>query len=66
MCQNYLKRIKRLKKKLIFWKKTEVLRVFDGKGGGNAYICQGGGSPDRLELAMDKALSIVIGEINKM
>ncbi|HHY78835.1 MAG TPA: metal-dependent hydrolase [Thermoanaerobacter sp.] len=43
----------------------EVLRVFDGKGGGNAYMCQGGVSPDRLELAMDKALSIVIDEINK-
>ncbi|KHO62195.1 hypothetical protein THYS13_02380 [Thermoanaerobacter sp. YS13] len=32
----------------------EVLRVFDGKGGGNAYICQGGGSSDRLELAMTR------------
>jgi len=28
-------------------------------------MCQGGVSPDRLELAMDKALSIVIDEINK-
>lgn len=43
----------------------EALRVFDGKGGGNAYMCRGGVSPDRLELAMDKALSIVIDEINK-
>ncbi|HHW56249.1 MAG TPA: metal-dependent hydrolase [Clostridia bacterium] len=44
----------------------EVLRVFDGKGGGSICMCQGGGSPDKLELAMDKALSIIIDEINKM
>ncbi|WP_349121874.1 alanyl-tRNA editing protein [Caldanaerobacter subterraneus] len=44
----------------------EVLRTFDGKGGGSAQFCQGGGSPSRLELAMDKALKFVIEEINKM
>jgi alanyl-tRNA synthetase len=44
----------------------EVLRTFEGKGGGNVQFCQGGGSPSRLELAMDKALKFVIEEINKM
>ncbi|MGB9780061.1 alanyl-tRNA editing protein [Caldanaerobacter sp.] len=44
----------------------EVLGTFEGKGGGNVQFCQGGGSPSRLELAMDKALRFVIEEINKM
>lgn len=44
----------------------EVLKEFNGKGGGNSRICQGSGDSDKLKIALDKAKILLIDQINKI
>lgn len=44
----------------------DILLIINGRGGGSSKTCQGGGSIDKLEVAMDRALNIIIEEINKL
>lgn len=44
----------------------DILLIMNGRGGGSSKTCQGGGSIDKLETAMDRALNIIIDKINKL